>query len=160
MSGSSKRKARVWTDEDFVVKKSRIRGIGKGLFALRTIYAGDTIGPYTGQMLNDAQCHTEPYVHSHYTLWLCKDQNIVAEGETASYTRYINHSDRPNARFLVSTRWKKARVAAIKRIRPGEEIFLDYGPAFWEAAEIANGLICVFLDPHIVGWSSIAQVSN
>ena len=26
-----------------------------------------------------------------------------------------------------------ARVEALKRIRPGEEIFLDYGPYFWEA---------------------------
>ncbi|MDX1346388.1 MAG: SET domain-containing protein-lysine N-methyltransferase, partial [Sedimenticolaceae bacterium] len=69
----------------------------------------------------------------HYLLWVCKDTNIVAEGELASYTRYINHSDDPNARFVVSTRWKKARVEALKRIRPGEEIFLDYGPYFWEA---------------------------
>jgi hypothetical protein len=60
----------------------------------------------------------------------------VAEGKNAGYTRYINHSDRPNARFVVSTRWKKARVEAIKRIRPGEEVFIDYGPAFWEASQI------------------------
>ncbi len=136
MSKKPTRKSQLWADADFEVKESAIRGIGKGLFSLRTIHQGDTIGPYTGIVLDDEQCCSEPYADSHYTLWLCKDHNIVAEGEKASYTRYINHSDKPNVRFVVSTRWKKARVEAIKRIRPGEELFLDYGPYFWEAIDI------------------------
>jgi SET domain-containing protein len=138
MAGGNQRKQHTFTQADFEIKQSSIRGIGKGLFALRTLYRGDTIGPYTGIIVDDEQCLTEPYVNSHYTLWICKDFNIVAEGKKASYTRYINHSDRPNARFVVSTRWKKARVEVIKRIRSGEEIFLDYGPAFWEASEITK----------------------
>ena len=136
MAKQSTRKPQLWNKADFEVKESAIKGIGKGLFALRTILRGDTIGPYTGILLNDEQCYTEPYASSHYTLWLCKDTNIVAEGKQASYTRYINHSDKPNVRFVVSTRWKKARVEATKRIRPGEELFLDYGPYFWEAVGI------------------------
>ena len=130
---NSKRRERICQESDFDVRESGIPGIGKGLFAMRTIYRGDTIGPYTGVIITDKQAETEPYVHSHYLLWVCKDTNIVAEGELAGYTRYINHSDSPNARFVVSTRWKKARVEALKRILPGEEIFLDYGPYFWEA---------------------------
>jgi SET domain-containing protein len=131
--GSTKRRVRICQESDFKVRDSGIAGIGKGLFAATTIYRGDTIGPYTGVIITDAQAETEPWVDSHYLLWVCKDTNIVAEGELAGYTRYINHSDRPNARFVVSTRWKKARVEALKRIRPGEEVFLDYGPYFWEA---------------------------
>jgi hypothetical protein len=138
MGAGNQRMKRICTIEDFEIKQSSIRGIGKGLFSLRTLYRDDTIGPYTGILLNDEQCLSEPYVSSHYTLWVCKDCNIVSEGKYAGYTRYINHSDRPNARFVVSTRWKKARVTAIKRIRPGEEIFLDYGPSFWEASEITK----------------------
>jgi SET domain-containing protein len=136
MAMGYQQKQQNFTKKDFAIKQSSIRGIGKGLFALRTIYRGDTIGLYTGIVLKDAQCYAAPYVNSHYTLWVCKDCNIVAEGKNAGYTRYINHSDRPNARFVVSTRWKKARVEAIKRIRPGEEVFIDYGPAFWEASQI------------------------
>lgn len=136
MSTNLKRKSCVWIESDFEIKDSAIEGIGKGLFTLRTINRGDTIGPYTGMLLHDEQCNCEPYVNSHYTLWLCNDHNIVAEGENASYTRYINHSDKPNAQFVVSTRWKKARVEAIQRILPGEEIFIDYGPHFWESVGI------------------------
>jgi SET domain-containing protein len=135
---TTKAKTNSWNESDFEIKKSGIKGIGKGLFALRSIKRGDTIGPYTGVIVDDDTCCTEPYASSHYTLWVCKDCNIVAEGENASYTRYINHSDKPNARFVVSTRWKKARVEALKRIRPGEEIFLDYGPYFWETVGISK----------------------
>lgn len=127
---------RVLAEDDFEIKPSSIPGIGLGLFARRTIHKGDTIGPYTGKIVTDAQAEREPYVSSHYILWVCRDCNIVAEGRQACYTRYINHSDRPNARFVVSTRWKKARVEAITRIRTGAEIFLDYGPYFWDAVDV------------------------
>jgi SET domain-containing protein len=133
-----KRKNR-WLDEScFEVKDSRIAGAGKGLYTRCTIYRGDTIGPYTGVLVSDDEVNNGPYLDSHYILWLCDDYQIVAEGETANYTRYINHSDRPNVRFVVSTRWKKARVEALRRILPGEELFLDYGPDFWAATDIGK----------------------
>lgn len=136
MLSKSHNKTHIWSEADFKIKDSSIKGIGKGLFPLRTIRPGDTIGPYTGVIISDEECYEEPYANTHYLLWVCKDCNIVAEGEDASYTRYINHSDKPNARFVVSTRWKTARVEALKRIGPGEEIFIDYGPYFWETAGI------------------------
>jgi SET domain-containing protein len=129
-------KHRTLTADDFLIKKSSIKGIGLGLFAKKRIYKGETIGGYTGKIISDAQANREPYLSSHYVLWICKNYSIVAEGVSASYTRYINHKDNPNARFVVSTRWKKARVEAIKRINSGEEIFLDYGPWFWESSEV------------------------
>ena len=131
-----KRKKRDLSDEDFEVKESSISGVGMGLFARRTIYKDDAIGPYTGIVVTDEQADAEPYNTSHYMLWVCKDCNIISEGDTGCYTRYINHSDEPNARFVASTRWKTARVVAIKRILKGQEMFIDYGPWFWEASEI------------------------
>ena len=131
-----KRKKSVLCEEDFELKTSSILGIGMGLFARKTIYKDDTIGSYTGIVVTDDEAYAEPYNTSHYMLMVCKDCNIVSEGDTASYTRYINHSDEPNTRFVVSTRWKTARIVAIKRILKGQELFIDYGPWFWEATEI------------------------
>lgn len=131
-----KRKKIILSEEDFELKASSIPDIGMGLFARRTIYKDDTIGPYTGIVVTDEEAEETPYNTSHYMLWVCKDCNIVSEGEAACYTRYINHSDKPNARFVVSSRWKTARVVAIKRILQGHELFLDYGPWFWEASGI------------------------
>ena len=30
------------------------------------------------------------------------------------------------------TRWKTARLQALRKIEPGEEIFFDYGEDYWE----------------------------
>lgn len=131
----SKRKPVVWKGEDFVVRKSTIKGAGKGLFAKALLRPGDTIGAYTGKVLTDRQAGRSPYIDSDYMLWVCRDCNILGEGPLANHTRYINHSDKPNSCIVTSTRWKKARIEVTKRILPGQEIFMDYGPDYWEAKE-------------------------
>ncbi len=124
-----------WVEKDFLVAPSTIEGAGSGLFSQVHIQADDTIGDYTGEIISDEKALTEPYVDSDYILWVCTDHNIVGEGPLSNYTRYINHSTEANGRIVVSTRWKKARIEAIKKIKPGEEIFIDYGPHYWEAKE-------------------------
>lgn len=119
--------------EHFFVSDSNINGAGSGLFARVNIEATDTIGHYTGQIVSDAEVDNEPYLSSDYILWVCTDHNIVGEGPLSNYTRYINHSEEANGRIVVSTRWKTARIEAIKTIYPGDEILIDYGPSYWEA---------------------------
>ncbi len=130
--------SRQFEEHHFEVAPSTISGCGEGLFSLVTLQRGDTIGPYLGKIITDAQSERSPYIDSHYLLWVCRDCLIVGE----NYTRYVNHSAKPNAQFVVSTRWKKARIEALKRIRPGEEIFIDYGPDFWEV----SGIKCLGAD--------------
>lgn len=131
------RPALTCTEDDFVIKRSSIPKAGKGLFAKITILPGDTIGPYTGKVLTDSQANSPPYVNSLYLVWVCQDCWILGEGPGASYTRFINHDDvRPNAELITSSRWKKARIAAMRIIRPGEEIFFDYGESYWECVDI------------------------
>jgi VIT1/CCC1 family predicted Fe2+/Mn2+ transporter len=58
--------------------------------------------------------------------------NIDAEDlKKSNYTRFINHSKKPNCKFVVSTRYKTARVEALRNIKIGEELYLDYGPEFF-----------------------------
>ena len=125
-------KSTIYQVHHFQVKPSTIPQCGQGLFSQVTLYPGDTVGPYLGEVITDAQSECEPYVDSHYLLWVCHDCLIVGE----SYTRYINHSEDPNVQFVVSTRWKKARVEVVKKVVPGEELFLDYGSDFWSASEV------------------------
>lgn len=130
----------VWLHEHFEIKKSTIKGAGKGLFAKELLRAGDTVGHYTGKILTDRQANRMPYVDSDYMLWVCTDCNILGEGALANYTRFINHSDHPNAMIVTSTRWKKARIEVLKRISPGAEILMDYGPDYWEAKTYNAGI--------------------
>ncbi len=126
---------RTMIDEHFEVKRSSIKGAGKGLFAKKAIRPGDTIGHYTGKVLTDRQTERKPYSESVYIMWVCKDHNILGEGPLANYTRYINHKSKPNGQIVTSNRWKTARIEAIKHIKPGQEIFIDYGPDYWAEEE-------------------------
>lgn len=131
---SKKRKKRkpVWfSEEDFEVKPSTVQGIGLGLFARVRLRKGDVVGHYTGKRLTDDQANNEPYVNSRYLVWICKDWYIDGAGAEGNYTRYINHSEKPNAELVTSTRWKTAKIQALQRIEPGEEIFFDYGEEYW-----------------------------
>lgn len=112
-------------------------GAGKGLFATEDIKAGEHIGFYTGKVLNDYQANRKPYVDSLYLVYVCKDYWINGEGRLANYTRYINHACKKcNSRLVTSTRWKTARIEAVRPIKAGEEIFFDYGDEYWETLGI------------------------
>ena len=125
-------KPTIWTAESFEVRPSTIPGAGKGLFTRVPVAEGDTIGYYTGRGIDEAEFSDPDRPFSAYVLWVCRTHIIVGEGPESNYTRYINHSDDPNAFLVVSTRWKTARFEALRDIEPGEEIFFDYGEDYWD----------------------------
>jgi SET domain-containing protein len=125
-------KPKVYSEENFEVKTSSIPKIGKGLFTKVNLKKGDHIGFYTGKILTDDRANSDKYVESKYLLWICKDWWIYGEGKESNYTRYINHSAKPNAELITSVRWKTARFVALKSIKAGEELFFDYGKDYWD----------------------------
>ena len=130
-----KRKRPVeFSEEDFDVKDSSVPNIGKGLFAKRLVRPGDTIGFYEGKKITDKMSEREPYISSRYLVYICEDHWIEGQID-GNYTRFINHSNKPNAELVTSVRWKSARIKALKLIRPGDEVFFDYGEDYWSAIE-------------------------
>jgi len=127
-----KRKPVIYSEKDFIVKPSSIPGIGMGLFTKQTLYKGDTVGYYMGRIITDEDAESPKYVDSKYLLWICKDWWIYGEGKESNYTRFINHSEKPNAELVTSVRWKTARFKVLKKINEGEEIFFDYGNDYWD----------------------------
>ena len=122
-----------WNKNAFEVRPSTIPNAGNGLFALVHISLEDTIGYYTGKILNNNDFLDPKRPSSNYILYLCNNYIILGEGPLSNYTRYINHSSKnPNAFLITSTRWKTARLEAIKPIFPGEEIFYNYGDDYWD----------------------------
>lgn len=128
-------KPKTWTESDFEIKPSTIEGAGNGLFAKTQIDKDDTIGYYTGYIINEEEFLDPERPFSPYVMWVSKNHIIVGEGPKANYTRYINHNDDPNAFLVTSTRWKTARIEALRTILPGEEIFFNYGDDYWEDDE-------------------------
>ena len=131
-----KRKPVTWTAAEFEVGPSTIPGANLGLFARTRIRVGDTIGFYTGKVITEQEYENGRFSGSRYILWVARTHIIVGEGAKANYTRYLNHSSRPNTVLVVSTRWKTARFEATRTIRPGDEIFFDYGEYYWNSLEI------------------------
>lgn len=134
------RKPIRYSEFDFVVKESLVKGIGLGLYTKHHLFKGDTIGYYTGTIITDEDAESPKYIDSKYLLYVCKDWWICGEGKKANYTRYINHSSKPNARLIVSARWKTARFVAIKSIPAGTEIFFDYGRDYWDNVDFAPSI--------------------
>lgn len=125
-------KPKIWTDKDFEIRSSTIEGAGMGLFAKYAIKEEDTIGYYTGEIITEKEFHDPDRPFSAYVMWVSKNHIIIGEGPKSNYTRYINHDDEPNAFLVTSTRWKTARIEALRDIEPGEEIFFNYGEDYWE----------------------------
>ena len=125
-------KIQKWTADDFEIRTSRIEGAGMGLFARHAIGEEDTIGYYTGEVITEKEFHDPDRPFSAYVMWVTKAHILVGEGPKANYTRYINHDDEPNTFLVVSSRWKTARIQALRDIEPGEEISFDYGEDYWE----------------------------
>ncbi len=130
---------KTWTADDFQVRNSTIRGAGLGLFSKVHIRIEETIGYYTGEIITFDELQAGRFSGSDYIMALTSKLLIVGEGPRANYTRYINHSNSPNAFLIISTRWKTARFEAIREIFPGQEVFFNYGEEYWEAAKRTPG---------------------
>lgn len=112
------------------VKPSNIPGAGLGLFAARDFHRNEQIGPYIGDKLTTAQIDAR-YGEDNTAPYALKTRNdrYVDSACKRGFTAYINHSGRPNSRFVLY-RGKARVVADINLIREGREITVSYGPEY------------------------------
>ena len=122
------------------IKKSQIPGAGLGLYLLEDAKAGDFIARYSGEPLSRQESVKR---RSHYRLQVHKNLYLDAADPRHFEGRYINDSKgsafKTNARFAScyrtnicsATGYSWVRVYATRKIRAGEEVFLDYGKDFW-----------------------------
>lgn len=106
------------------VKRSSVAGLG--LFAGEPIKKGTCIIEYTGRTISKKEEYTS---NSKYLFEVNKRKTIDGR-DRSNKARYINHSCKPNAEAIIY----KGRIFifALKNIRPGEEIFYDYGEEYWK----------------------------
>ena len=124
------------------VAPSQIPNAGMGLYMLEDVKAGDWIARYSGEPMTRAESGQR--AHSHYKLQVHDNLFLDAADPIHFEGRYINDARRTkfktNARFAANfitntcsdTGFQWVRIYATKRIRAGEEIFLNYGKAFWD----------------------------
>lgn len=85
---------------------------GQGCFARIAFAVGDHIGRFDGPL-----AHRD----GRYVLWVDDERGGWTGRRGRNLLRWINHSDRPNARF------DGFDLFAVDAIAPGDEITCDYG---------------------------------
>lgn len=98
----------------------------QGLFAAETISKGQLIIEYTGERISDAESEERG---GRYLFQVKPD--LVIDGSHPSHTaRYINHACAPNAEAEHETTEDRVYIRAVRKIRQGEEITINYGEEY------------------------------
>ncbi len=113
--------------EDFEVRHSSIHG--QGAFATRGLQRGREIGEYGGRRYSPGELAARDWDNALTYVFALSDGSIIDGSEGGNATRHLNHSCRPNCvAYEVSDEDGALRVVieARRRIRAGEELFIDY----------------------------------
>ncbi|HSW07860.1 SET domain-containing protein [Aquabacterium sp.] len=109
------------------VRKSGVHG--KGVFALRPIKKGDTIIEYTGELITWAEAlrrHPHDPSDPNHTFYFHIDEERVIDAKHGgNAARWINHACAPNCE--ADDDGERVFIKALRSLKPGEELFYDYG---------------------------------
>jgi SET domain-containing protein len=128
----SHRNNETWFSENISLTHTTARGIGA--HTLTSLPANTVIGEYTGELISTP---TESYNSQAYLF------EAVGQGKTIAYivglrmgswTRFINHSCKPNVFFQGRRTGRSWRyfIVTSRRIKKGEEVLVDYGKGYWD----------------------------
>ncbi|MEI2757421.1 MAG: SET domain-containing protein-lysine N-methyltransferase [Chitinophagaceae bacterium] len=125
-------------EKDVIVKKSKLPGAGKGLFAKKFIPKGTRIVEYKGRIKTWKEVN--PDKHENGYIYYVKRYHVIDAAKTFSaLARYANDA-RGIARVKGITNNSeyieeglKVYIKSVKDIFPGEEILVAYGKEYWDA---------------------------
>lgn len=118
----------------FAVKRT---ATGLGLVALKRIPRGKRIVEYFGPLITN-----EVVERSDGSYFFGVNNKWSIDGSSRhNLARYINHSCKPNAEAIVSSRGR-VWIFATKNIKPGEEITYDYGEEYFDGIIRPRGCRC------------------
>ena len=110
------------------VRRSGVHG--RGVFALRPIAKGETVIEYTGEVITWKEAlrrHPHDPTDPNHTFYFHIDDGRVIDAKVGgNAARWINHSCAPNCE-ADETDDGRVFIKALRRIRPDEELFYDYG---------------------------------
>lgn len=111
--------------------------VGEGLFAKRTFDMGDFIAEYTGRKIPTKVA--DAMTDARYLFEIDADWTIDGE-DPSNIARFINHSCAPNAESEIHD--GHVLICALRRIKIGEEITMDYGEEYYDEFIRPSGCKC------------------
>jgi SET domain-containing protein len=111
------------------VRRSGVHG--KGVFALQPIARGERIIEYTGEIIGwDEALRRHPHDPAdpnHTFYFSLGDGSTVIDAKVGgNAARWINHACQPNCK-ADETDDGRVFIRALRNLKPGEELFYDYG---------------------------------
>jgi SET domain-containing protein len=112
------------------VRRSGVHG--KGVFALQALAAGELILEYVGETIAWPEAlrrHPHDPSDPHHTFYFSLEDGLhVIDGNVGgNASRWINHACEPNANCEADERDGRIFIKALRDVKPGEELFYDYG---------------------------------
>lgn len=109
------------------VRKSGVHG--KGVFALKKLARGETVIEYTGEVITWKEAlrrHPHDPKNPNHTFYFHIDDKHVIDAKVGgNAARWINHACSPNCEADEVD--GRVFIKALRKIKPGEELFYDYG---------------------------------
>ena len=115
------------TPEAIEVRPSTVHG--QGAFAARGLARGAPLGIYTGRVYSPIEAAERDWDNELTYVFALADGRVIDGSDGGNATRHLNHSCAPNcAAYEVVSEDGEAQVVieARRRIRAGEELFIDY----------------------------------
>ena len=121
--------------EHIVIKKSRIKKAGLGVFTTRIHIPPNekkVLGWYKGRVVSPAEWEAMEPEDTRYILET--DDGTLIDGSNptgggTNWTRYINSSYKSGRRANVA--FVNGGVVAVRHISPGDELLVNYGPRWF-----------------------------
>ena len=126
------------------ISKSKIPNAGLGLFIMEAAKKGEFVARYSGEAIDRAENDRRT---SNYRISISKNLYLDAKNSNHFEGRFINDgpraNKRPNVRFAAGYRtnvcsisgFNWIRIFALRNLKSGEELYLDYGSDFWQATQ-------------------------
>lgn len=109
------------------VRRSGVHG--KGVYALQPIAKGEVVIEYVGQVISWPEAlrrhPSNPDDPNHTFFFHLDDAHVIDAGVGGNAARWINHACEPNCEADEAD--GRVFIKALRRIKPGEELFYDYG---------------------------------
>lgn len=124
------------------IKQSVIDNIGVGVFTTKDINNGDIIERVrTLQLANRARYQNDEILNNYMLTDYCSCKECIVHGPTVKimmgFGSFYNHQDgnTQNCEWMISSSYSFADIVAIRDIKAGEELFLNYGSNYFKLRE-------------------------
>ncbi|MGB7978809.1 MAG: SET domain-containing protein-lysine N-methyltransferase [Chlamydiales bacterium] len=109
--------------------------VGQGVFAEEVLKARSYVGEYTGVVRENVRIYFVPLNNYCYEYPVPDEmgRSFVIDATEGNFTRYINHSYRPNLKPLYAflDGFYHLIFIALRQIEIGEQLCYDYGRNYW-----------------------------